>query len=99
MKIADHIDDIKNLPIENQAFRSRRATWENKLINVEVPKLVTDAFNSLFPDNREEISISRGDLREYAKNLNDDPGRAKLIIATIMWGYPRYARRPLSEYR
>lgn len=89
MKIAEFRELIANLPASRQAFRSRRTTWEADFQNLdfqnrEVPIEARNAFNEIFGDN-EDVFISRDDLRLIAQEGN----LAKLVIASIFWGYPR----------
>ena len=84
MKIAEFRELIANLPASRQAFRSRRTTWEADFQNPGVPKNASKAFNDIF-GKENDVYISRHDLRSIAQEGN----LAKLVIASIIWGYPR----------
>ena len=87
MKIAEFRELIANLPASRQAFNSRRATWEANFQKREVPIEARNAFKEIFVDNT-DVFISRNDLRLIAQEGN----LAKLVIASIIWGYPRGMR-------
>lgn len=72
-------DLISNMPVGEQAFTSKRSTWEkyySELVGLE--SLVGKVFGV-----ETTVEISRNDLFELANNDNLDV----FILSTIMWGY------------
>lgn len=73
-------DLIANMPIGEQAFTSKKETWQ-KYIS-ELPGFV-NLINDVFGQN-ETVEISRHDLFQLAENRK----MIQFIFATIIWGYP-----------
>lgn len=69
---------IKSMPVNEHAFTTRKSTWE-KFTDAPSSKIISEIFGQ-----SEDVEISRTDLFNYAKESN----LKKLIIATILWGYP-----------
>jgi hypothetical protein len=74
---------IAALPVELQAFRSKRKNWDRFNGNPVIAPLI----NELFGESKELI-LSRSDIRGYA-NRNT---YGLFVMATIVWGYPRGMR-------
>lgn len=71
---------IKYMPVDSHAFTTKKNTWEKF---TEENKPLLDIFSQIFGEAQER-EISRAELFEFAK----EPDLKKLIIATILWGYP-----------
>ncbi|MBI3611036.1 MAG: hypothetical protein HY204_10100 [Nitrospirae bacterium] len=88
------LSEFKNLlvsmPIPYQAFSSKKSTWDRHINREDKAGY---ALGSIF-GNSDEISLSRNDLRNLAK----DPDLAKFVMATIIWGYPRGMRGNNVDY-
>lgn len=83
MNLADFAQLICALPVQFQAFRSKRETWSRFDRNTAVAQ----AINQIFGKSN-EVLISRADLHEYAQAEDLVP----FVMATIIWGYPRGMR-------
>lgn len=75
-----HINLIRSMPVSEQAFTSKKSTWE-KYIGKKI--LSSDILAEIF-DNKEDVEISRQDLLNAGKSEN----LRKFIVSTILWGYP-----------
>lgn len=71
---------IANMPVNEQAFTSKRETWEK--YTSDFPDLV-DLINKVFGQNT-TVEISRYDLFHLAENKKI----REFIFSTILWGYP-----------
>ncbi len=75
---------IRSMPVDEQAFTSKQSTWSQYFNGYgEASNILQHIFN-----NKNSVQISRLDLFRLAQK--DDLGY--LIIATILWGYPRGMR-------
>ena len=72
------------MPVQFQAFTSKRTTWASHLKRDDD---AGNALRSIFGDY-DEVTLSRGDLKNLAKR----PNLSEFVIATIIWGYPRGMR-------
>ncbi|SEJ75203.1 hypothetical protein SAMN05216327_11892 [Dyadobacter sp. SG02] len=81
MKIQDYSGLIRNLPVRQQSFTTKRSTWGKA--ESQIPWLA-ELNNKIF-ENRIAVTISRQDV--FA---TDDV--RELIVKTIYWGYPRGMR-------
>ena len=73
-------DLIANMPIREQAFTSKRETWE-KYIS-ELPG-IEDLIGEIFGHSK-SVEISRHDLFTFGQG-----SKVKLFVfATVLWGYP-----------
>ena len=72
------------MQVNVQAFTSKRNTWEKYLSkNNDVSLILQEIFA-----NKNTVRISRADLFNLAKSEN----YKRLIISTIIWGYPQGMR-------
>lgn len=79
-----HLNTIKNMQVNVQAFTSKRSTWEKYLSkNNDVSLILQEIFG-----NNKTVRISRADLFNLAQSGN----YKRLIISTILWGYPQGMR-------
>jgi hypothetical protein len=83
LKLSDFRDCIAAMPVQYQAFTSKRSTWKQLESHPEIGPAMSTLFSS-----GAEIRISRGDLLGYA--TADD--LTQFVFATIIWGYPRGMR-------
>lgn len=83
MKLADFAPLIAGLPVDNQAFRSKRDTWHRFDSDVRVGPVLNRIFGQ-----HDEVFISRSDLRNLASAADLVP----FVMTTIIWGYPRGGR-------
>src|SRR5690606_31427958 len=74
---------IAEMPVEDQAFTTKRSTWEGK-INAHI-------LNHIF-EGQDTVKISRKDL-----STNNDI--STFIYKVIMWGYPRGMRGSVNDRR
>ena len=75
----DYINLITNLPEKEQAFITKRATWDKY-------SKIKNELDELFK-NKLEMQISREDLLNCARNYKNTRGKNIYIISTILWGY------------
>ncbi|WNC72725.1 hypothetical protein RGQ13_01720 [Thalassotalea psychrophila] len=74
------INLINAMPTQEQAFTSKRKTWNKFIVeNNEVSELLI----AMFEENG-NIELSRKDLFEYSQ----ESCLKMFVIATIVWGYP-----------
>jgi hypothetical protein len=78
MKLADYQTLIQSLPTHQQAFTTKRATWEKTIGGYSY-------WPDLFPKGEDVLQISR-------KDIFDTKDVEIKILKTIMWGYPRGMR-------
>lgn len=73
-------DLIANMPVREQAFTSKKETWEKY-----IPELagIDDLIVEIFGHNK-SVEISRHDLFTLA----EDRKIKKFVFATVIWGYP-----------
>ena len=88
MKISTFSNLISYLPVSEQAFWSKRDTWENSLKVKRLP----DELEIIFGDE-EWVFISRGDIFNVTRN--NAPNFERALYMTILWGYPAGLR---SDY-
>lgn len=79
MRLTEFVPLMAALPVQYQAFRSKRETWRRFDENVAI----APAINAIFGGNK-DVLISRADLRDYAGAEDLVP----FVMATIIWGYP-----------
>lgn len=73
-------DLIANMPIREQAFTSKRETWEKYI--PELPG-IEDLIGEIFGHSK-SVEISRHDLFTFGQT-----SKVKLFVfATVLWGYP-----------
>jgi 8-oxoguanine DNA glycosylase-like protein len=84
MRLSDFRDLIANMPVSYQAFKSKRSTWAKY---ARGNGSAASALRSIFGES-EDVTMSRSDLRRLAMELD----KARFVIATIIWGYPRGMR-------
>lgn len=75
---------IQAMPLDEQAFISKKSTWA-KYLNKQ--NSTSEILDSMYSD-KNEVQISRKDLFDLAKQDNLE----HFMIATILWGYPRGMR-------
>ncbi len=78
LKLVDHKCLIKNMPLDQQAFRSMRTTWKKY-----EDGWARASLSNIFGPSK-DVLLSRSDLRKFSRNNELD----KFIMATIVWGYP-----------
>lgn len=78
LSLKDFAGLINNMPVNYQAFSSKKETWE---------KFSLPEINEIFGENN-EVKLSRKDIKDIA--ISGD--LKKTVIATIIWGYPRGMR-------
>ena len=88
MKISTFSNLISYLPVSEQAFWSKRDTWEKSLKTTNLPK----EFEEIFGDE-EWVFISRGDI--FNATRKNPPNIERALYMTILWGYPAGLR---SDY-
>jgi hypothetical protein len=76
--ISNYVELIRNLPEREHSFRSSKTTWNKGKY--------TDKIELIFMEN-EKIELSRNDVFSNANDLE------KLILSTIIWGYPSGMRK------
>ncbi|WP_298150223.1 hypothetical protein [Flavobacterium sp.] len=75
-----YIELIKNMPVDEHSFTTRKSTWAKFIQNGKpASRILSEMFSE-----KNEIELSRADLFALAKQ-ND---YQRLAIATILWGYP-----------
>lgn len=84
MELAAYTELIKQMPYKDQAFETRRATWQPFSQRKPFEQFYEDVFA-----NSDSVTISRRDIFFKAES---DPQRA--IFLTILWGYPKGFTRP-----
>jgi hypothetical protein len=73
-------DLIVNMPIREQAFTSKRETWEKYIPELAgIDNLIVELFG-----NHESVEISRHDLFTLAEGSKIK----QFVFATVIWGYP-----------
>ncbi|WP_439698930.1 hypothetical protein ACFGVS_12830 [Mucilaginibacter sp. AW1-7] len=77
MKIENYKNLIVNLPVREQAFTTKRSTWEYAEKDFSWLKIVND---DLF-QGEETLTISRQDIFDSHKSIK------VVILKTIYWGY------------
>jgi len=85
------------MPVSEQAFTSKKRTWEKFLLrNDAASEVLDDIFSdpSLQGSSGDSVEVSRGDLFRLASMAD----RAKFIIAVILWGYPSGMRGNLFHH-
>lgn len=80
LKMRKFRDLIANMPLNEQAFTSKKRTWEKYV--TEFPFL-NDLIDCVF-GQRSNVEISRQDLFE----LSEKQKIKEFIFSTIIWGYP-----------
>ncbi len=75
---------IQAIPLDEQAFMSKKSTWA-KYLNQQY--FASEILEKIF-SGENEVQISRKDLFDLAKQDNLE----YFIIVTILWGYPRGMR-------
>jgi len=85
MKLSEFRSLIANMPVEYQAFASKRRIWASYMNRKDH---AGDALHEVFGASREEVTLSRNDLRSFARK----PDLGQFVMATIIWGYPRGMR-------
>ena len=75
---------IDSMPVKYQSFSTKVSTWHKYR---DSGGELAQIFNGLFC-GKESLDLSRGDLFTIAK----EAGLKKLLIAVILWGYPRGMR-------
>jgi hypothetical protein len=76
------------MPVSNQAFASRRSTWSGHINGKDGAAAALQAVFDAYSVDSDNIFLSRSDLRDLALK----PHLAELVMATIIWGYPRGMR-------
>ncbi len=74
---------IKNMPVDEQSFTTKKTTWQRFIDQNISSEILCEIFG-----DKDEIELSRADLFNIARGCNIN----KLIISTILWGYPRGMR-------
>ncbi len=77
---------IGQMPVRQQAFRSKRATWAPFEQHEAIRVVLADLFDKF--GKSDEVFLSRGDLFELAQSNDLSP----FVLGTIIWGYPRGMR-------
>jgi hypothetical protein len=80
MKLRDFRGLIANMPVDCQAFTTKKATWNTHIARQDRAGKVVEAIFGPF----EKVTISRHDLRHYAAGLDLDT----FVVATLLWGHP-----------
>lgn len=89
VSITRYTELIKNLPYEDQAFVTKRSTWER--VNYTSCREFQQYLNNIFKKN-DQIIISRYDIF----NLSERSFQYT-VFSTILWGYPRNMRGNAME--
>jgi hypothetical protein len=84
MRLSEFRTLVANMPVEYQAFASKRSIWAPHLNRNDN---AGDALRTIFGTSR-EVTLSRSDLRSFACK----PDLGQFVMATIIWGYPRGMR-------
>ncbi len=84
MKLSGFKDLIKNMPVPQQAYTSKRSTWEPKIQKSCAGRA---ALLKVF-GHAPIATVSRNDLRVLSAGRRLD----QFVIATIIWGYPNGMR-------
>lgn len=71
---------IINMPVREHSFTTKKSTWKGRIeSNTETSNILDEIFYL-----ETKVEVSRGDLFKLATHKQ----YKKLIIATILWGYP-----------
>lgn len=81
MELTAYINLIKQLPIEEQSFETKRETWAKYAIHPKFNQFYKETFNN------SSTIISRSDLFHAAKG-----DLTFAVFSIILWGYPRNMR-------
>lgn len=79
MELAAYTELIKLIPCEDQAFETKRKTWEPYKNNLAFKEFYKHTFS-----NKDTVIFSRRDLFSFAET-----DAYKAIFAIILWGYPK----------
>ena len=79
MLLSNYTDLIKHLPFEDQAFETKKETWER----FKDHEVFCHFFKAIFKEDTSVI-VSRRDLLIATKKDIDDA-----IFSIILWGYPK----------
>jgi hypothetical protein len=73
-------DLIANMPVREQAFTSKKETWEKYIFELlGIEDFIVDIFG-----NNKSVEISRYDLFKLGEGGN----MKQFVFATVIWGYP-----------
>lgn len=88
MELTAYTELIKQMPYKDQAFETRRVTWE-PFSDMEVfAQFYRDLFK-VYENERDAVRISRRDVFQMVET-----NHRKAIFLTILWGYPKGYTRP-----
>lgn len=86
MELAAFTELIRQMPCNDQAFETRRVTWESFSDKEAFAQLYYDLFTV---NERDAVIISRKDVFLMVEN-----DLMKAIFLTVLWGYPKGYTRP-----
>lgn len=88
MELIAYTELIKQMPYKDQAFETRRVTWE-PFSDMEVfAQFYGDLF-TVYENEKDTVRISRRDVFQMVET-----NHRKAIFLTILWGYPKGYTRP-----
>jgi|WetSurMetagenome_2_1015567.scaffolds.fasta_scaffold267617_2 hypothetical protein len=85
VKITEYEELLWNIPVEKQAFVTKRETWEKRLKILDNKNACKKIIQNLFGD-RSEIEITRGEI------LEADDDTSEKLVKILLWGYPSGGR-------